>query len=52
MEKLGYKNLENASTRDITLNTSAEDSATNKTTMFDSSPNQEYEVYVHYFIRD
>ena len=52
MEKLGYENLDLASTRDITLNTSAEDSATNKTTMIDSSPNQEYEVYIHYFIRD
>ena len=52
MEKLGYENIDDASPRDITLNTSAEDSATNKTTITEDSPNREYETYVHFFIRD
>lgn len=52
MEKLGYENIDDASPRDVTLNTSAEDSATNKTTIIEDSPNREYETYVHFFIRD
>lgn len=53
MEKLWYSNIEMASPRTITLNQSAEDSATNKDSQLeDDTPNREYETYVHGFMRN
>lgn len=53
MEKLGYANLDSATPRTITLNDSAKDDATKKTTALDDDTvNREYETYVHGFIRE
>lgn len=53
MKKLGYSNIDLASPRTITLNQSAEDSATNKDSQLeDDTPNREYETYVHWFMYD
>lgn len=53
MKALGYENLGVASPRVVTLNDSAKDDATWKTsTLEDDTPNREYETYVHWFIRD
>lgn len=53
MKKLWYENIDVASPRTITLNQSAEDSATNKDSQLeDDTPNREYETYVHMFMRD
>ena len=53
MEKLGYENIDLASPKTITLNTSAKDNATNQSQVLDDdTPNREYEVYVHMFIRE
>lgn len=53
MKKLWYENIDLASPRTITLNQSAEDSATNKDSQLeDDTPNREYETYVHWFMRD
>lgn len=53
MEKLGYKNLDMASIRTVTVNDSAKDDATGKTSaLTDDTYNKEYGTYVHGFIRD
>ena len=53
MEKLGYDNIESATPRTVTVNESAKDDATGKTSALeDDTINREYETYVHMFIRD
>ena len=53
MKKLGYKNLDKASPRTTTINDSAKDDATGKTSeLEDDTVNREYETYPHMFIRD
>ena len=53
MKKLGYANIDKASPRTVTLNDSAKDDATGKTTVLeDDIPNKEFETYIHMFIRE
>jgi hypothetical protein len=53
MEKLKYENLDVATIRTISLNDSAKDDATGKSSaLTDDTPNKEYATYVHGFIRD
>ncbi len=53
MEKLGYENLDMATARTVTVNDSAKDNATGKTSaLTDDTYNKEYATYVHGFIRD
>lgn len=53
MEKLWYQNLDSATVRFVTVNDSAKDDATGKTSaLTDDTYNQEYGTYVHWFIRD
>jgi hypothetical protein len=48
MEKLGYKNLDSATVRMATVNDSAKDDATGKTSaLTDDTYNKEYGTYVH-----
>jgi hypothetical protein len=53
MEKLKYENLDVATIRSISINDSAKDDATGKSSALeDDTPNKEYATYVHGFIRD